>query len=577
MDDRPAILDTEDDFITPEHIAFRFRMAGPAPRAVAWLIDFMIRVAIIVGAGLSLTSLFGGLGVGLLLVLYFICNWLAGAFCEWLWGGFTPGKRLLGIRVVSTDGLPAGLGACLLRNLLRAADWLPFGFAFGLVTMACNRRFQRLGDLAADTVVVYHQPARAIGLQRFDNPRLFERCHLLPGDLDAQLDSDAKRAIASFCERRLRFSKARRNEIAAHLTEPLRARFGLDDSWHPDELLCAIYVRLYQDDAEGGSARAAAIIASRRRDWQQLQTLSADPSRDDGLRLSRLYRSACADLALTHSYSLPVRQQRFLHNLVSRAHLAFYRRLMVDWSRLVRMLLIEVPGRLYADPCLHISFLAFFGVFALAALLGWYSQDLAVDFIGEEMANQYREMYCEAGFNHRSFGTSGFMSGWYINNNVGIAMACFASGIFLGVGSLVYMVFNGLYLGLVFGFMIEQDPATTANFYEFVTAHGPFELSGIMLSGAAGLRLGLGLVDRQGLPWRESLALAARRALPIVIVGGIAIALAAPIEGFISPSDLPLWFKRGVAVLSALILLLYLVVLGRRAQGLLRAEGEAVA
>jgi uncharacterized RDD family membrane protein YckC len=128
-------LDTIREFPTPEHIAFRFRLAGPTARSLAWLIDLGIRGAVLLGVGLVLWMAGLLIGIGVWLLLWFVLDWLSGALCEWLWRGQTPGKRALGIRVVGVDGLPAGFSACMLRNILRAADWLPAGFAVGLASM----------------------------------------------------------------------------------------------------------------------------------------------------------------------------------------------------------------------------------------------------------------------------------------------------------------------------------------------------------------------------------------------------------------------------------------------------------
>ena len=117
------------------------------------------------------------------------------------------------------------------------------------------------------------------------------------------------------------------------------------------------------------------------------------------------------------------------------------------------------------------------------------------------------------------------------------------------------------------------DADVQAHFFEFVTAHGPFELVGIMLSGAAGLRLGLGMIITKGLPRLESLQQSARQAVPLMCVASISVALAAPIEAFISPSSLSMNAKISVHVLSCIIILGYFL-LGRyhREQNILAAQ-----
>jgi len=568
-------LDTVAPFNTPEHVAFRFHLAGPLLRGIAWLIDLIIVVVFLALVGMLLVLLGGGVGLGLWLLFYFLVTWFAGGVCEWVWKGFTPGKRLLGIRVIGSDGLPAGLGACLMRNFMRSVDWMPFGFLLGLGAMCSNRRFQRLGDLAASTVVVHHRREAQARWRRIEDPRFLERAARLPAEVESLLDGEARRVIANYFERRGRFGPGRRNEIAEHLAGPLRDRLGLGSGWGADALLCACYVRCYQETRHG-EALVARLLSERRRDWRKLEALvegSAGARRADerALEMSRRYRNACADLALAEAYHLPPKQVDHLHEIIARAHLAFYPRLQLSLRRLAHAVLTRVPGTLYGDGCTRIAILAFFGVFVAAMVTGRYDGELAASYVGE---HQIAEM--ERSFSvpprDRDAQTAGMMGGFYVNNNVGIALSCFAAGIFFGIGSLFYLVFNGLFLGLAFGYMGQGDPDIAANFHEFVTAHGPFELTGIALSGGAGMRLGLGLIDRRGLPWQESLRTSARRSLPIALVAATMVALAAPIEAFVSPSDLSLEGKRLVGATCAGMVLVYLVGFGFRGRRILDAE-----
>lgn len=169
-------------------------------------------------------------------------------------------------------------------------------------------------------------------------------------------------------------------------------------------------------------------------------------------------------------------------------------------------------------------------------------------------------MYSEKFSGARGASTDSLMMGFYIHHNTGIGLRCFALGLLFGVGGLFAIVFNAVLLGAVFGHMSTVPQAD--NFFEFVTAHGPFELTAIILSGAAGMRLGFSLVSTEGLRRLDSLARAGREALPIMMVAVVLFFLAAIIEGFISPSALPYEMKATVAMLSTMLLLLYLVVLG---------------
>jgi uncharacterized RDD family membrane protein YckC/uncharacterized membrane protein SpoIIM required for sporulation len=582
----PPPLDTVREFATPEHIAFRFRLAGPAARAMAWLLDIVIRVVVLVVVCFVAGLIFGitgmdGFANGVILLSWFAIDWLSGALCEWLWNGQTPGKRAMDIRVIGTDGLPAGFAACMIRNLLRWADWLPAGFLAGLLSMAWSRDFQRLGDLAGGTLVVHAQSRPHIRASAPD-PAARELAEQLPPEILGLLDGGCARAIAGYVACRRRFCNARRQEIAARLAKPLSRRLGLDTD--PDRLLCALHHLLFGATAQarGSMAGRAALMLERRRpDWLKLERLMPLPDQGPdaearALKLSELYRSACADLALAEAYHLPVEEVDRIHELVAHAHLRFYNRTSVGLAKLKRMVLVEVPGRLYGDPCLRIALVAFFGVFVISLLLGIWSPALVETFVGSEELNNLDNMYHDTGT--RTGDMAAKMGGFYINHNVGIAFSCFASGIFAGIGSLVWLVFNGIFIGLIFGHFVAAPNPAHGNFLTFVTAHGPFELTGIALSGAAGLRLGLGMIDRRGLPWSESLRRAAGAATPIMGVAAVLVACAAPIEASISPSDLPPICKQAVGLTCAVIVLLYLVGLGRlhhREMAAIDAEAEA--
>jgi len=155
----PPALDTVRSVATPEGVELELRLAGPVSRAYAWLLDFILRLFVLFFAWLFLLPL-GGIGAGALLILAFLLEWLVPAACEVHFQGATPGKKLLELQVVHDDGTPVSWGPALVRNLLRAVDFLPLFYGIGLVAMFINRDFKRLGDLVAGTVVVYRDSLR---------------------------------------------------------------------------------------------------------------------------------------------------------------------------------------------------------------------------------------------------------------------------------------------------------------------------------------------------------------------------------------------------------------------------------
>lgn len=200
----PSSLDTTRAVPTPEGIELQLRLAGPVPRALAWACDLILRLLVLIAAAWVL-GLLGRFGWGLLLIIAFLLEWLVPAAFE-VWGdGATPGKRALGLVVLHDDGTPVDWPAALVRNLLRAVDFLPIGYGFGFASTMLSRDFKRLGDIAAGTVVAY-RPRVA---QEASIPRAPPTAALRPLTLAEQ------RAVLEFAERLPTLTAERAREIAA--------------------------------------------------------------------------------------------------------------------------------------------------------------------------------------------------------------------------------------------------------------------------------------------------------------------------------------------------------------------------
>ena len=152
------VLDTVVAAETPEGIVLELRPAGLSARFYAFLLDWLIRLMIAYAAAIA-SAFMGGFGFGFWLLFYFLLEWFYPVVFELSRSGATPGKSIVGIKVVMDNGLPVTPAASFTRNLLRVADFLPFLFGAGLVSMLVRHDSKRLGDLAAATLVV-HQPQR---------------------------------------------------------------------------------------------------------------------------------------------------------------------------------------------------------------------------------------------------------------------------------------------------------------------------------------------------------------------------------------------------------------------------------
>jgi uncharacterized RDD family membrane protein YckC len=215
---------------TPEGVDLMLTLAGVGSRFASAMVDYLIQVALLLALALLLfggVSLGGGnSGAGALLAVYFIVSFLVfvgyDITFEVLNSGQTPGKRLNGLRVVRSEGQPVNFITSAIRNVLRVIDWLPFSYAAGAVSILVTSHNQRLGDLAAGTIVVRaRKPARASVVAATSTVPL-------PADLAAwdttAITAEELAAVRSFLERRNDLELGPRNALAATLASGLRGK-----------------------------------------------------------------------------------------------------------------------------------------------------------------------------------------------------------------------------------------------------------------------------------------------------------------------------------------------------------------
>jgi uncharacterized membrane protein SpoIIM required for sporulation len=312
--------------------------------------------------------------------------------------------------------------------------------------------------------------------------------------------------------------------------------------------------------------KTAELLESRRANWTALEHLcdELESRRQRRLpaelvaRFAALYRAACADLALSDAYQLPAATVHYLHQLVGRAHNQLYRSRRFQLSEWRETLFRELPRRLFADGTLWLATLLFWGIFFASLALAAVSPAFVHEMLGDQ-ASQYEDMY-KGGLGRRSSHEDTTMAAFYIQHNTSIGLQCFAYGLLFGVGGLFVTAVNAASIGAVFGYMLTTS--ARGNFLTFVTAHGPCELTAIVLCSAAGMRLGFALIRTDGLSRSASLRAAGQQAMPTVGVACVLFFAAALIEGFVSPAPVPYWTKAVVAIISAALIFSYIVVLG---------------
>ena len=324
----------------------------------------------------------------------------------------------------------------------------------------------------------------------------------------------------------------------------------------------------------------AELIASREPDWRELEELARElhkplfrrrTSPEQIARFSSLYRSVCSDLALADSYQLPPATSARLNELVAVAHNALYRQRGGRNILFKDIVFFETPRWILTDVTFWIALFLFWGCFLVSLYLAKTDVKFAEDLLGPGTIASVVRMY-EREFDD-DFIERVPMAAYYISHNGGIGLKCFAFGILGAFPGVFILLSNAVQLGAVYGYMSGPEAPLDASrrFFEFTLAHGPFELTAITLSAAAGMRMGLGLVMTRGYTRIESLRRATIKASPMIFVAFIFFCVAASIEAFVSPNPMTwlegsflssLLIKKTVFWLSTVALLVYFFGLG---------------
>jgi uncharacterized membrane protein SpoIIM required for sporulation len=335
-----------------------------------------------------------------------------------------------------------------------------------------------------------------------------------------------------------------------------------------------------------------AFAARRQLDWNELdQIVHAAETRGtkwlgarEISRLAPLYRDACADLAHARGarYSAPLVD--YLQGLAAGAHAVLYRSsrgLQGDrrpaWSHGDHSAWSWLRGALEIFPravrrhggAMTLSALLFFLPLVGGLVAALLDPTFAARIVPEDQLRPLAEAY-RTGFDQgRGAGMDAVMAGFYVHNNVGIALRCFATGLAFGLGSAFYLVENGLATGAIFGYVTAQGAG--ANILTFVVGHGSLELGAIVLAGGAGLSLGWSIVAPGRRTRTASLQATARSVVVVVLGAAVMLFCAAAIEGFWSASGATAILKRGVGVAMFLGVTAYIALGGRHS-----AEAEAL-
>jgi len=269
--------------------------------------------------------------------------------------------------------------------------------------------------------------------------------------------------------------------------------------------------------------------------WTELEGLLRKRERElVAERFLALYRMSCEHLALAQARNFPEHVVGRLAQLTAGAHQIIYRQSEFGLRRIGTALLLRFPAMVRAHRAYVAVAAALFLVPALAMGLATYLQpDLILSLVDQNTASQYEHMYNPKGDaigRLRDAGSDWAMFGFYVQNNIGIAFQCYVTGVLLGLGSLFFLASNGVIIGAVAGYVSARGFGAT--FFPFVATHSAFELTAIVLSGAAGMRIGRAVLLPERLTRLDALQAAARETSFIMFGSAAMLLIAAVLEAF---------------------------------------------
>ncbi len=323
-----------------------------------------------------------------------------------------------------------------------------------------------------------------------------------------------------------------------------------------------------------------AFAARRERDWSTLEGIvriaeQRGPKRlrpEDVHALPTLYRDVCGDLSRAQAarYSAPLID--YLQGLTAQSHTVLYGAHAAGAPAGARAA-ARPGGRAWTTAfpiavrrhwrAMLLATLLFFVPFFLGLMAALAEPQFAFRVVPEAMLRPLTESYQRGFAAGRGSAEDTLMTGFYVNNNVGIALRCFALGIFGGLGSAITLVQNGLFTGAVLGYVGSQGAGL--NIVTFIVGHGTFELGAIVIAGGAGLAMGWSVVSPGDRTRLASLQHVARDVVVIVAGAAVMLFIAALIEGFWSSSSVPTLVKLAVGAVNFVLVLAYLALAGRGA------------
>lgn len=289
---------------------------------------------------------------------------------------------------------------------------------------------------------------------------------------------------------------------------------------------------------------------------------------EDAAALPSLYRQLCADIALAQhrmygtrlSAELNerlIRVRQLLENPDERSGRGFAKLMLQDFPRAVRR-----EWRLF-----WLGMALFFVPLILMVVASYLEPRWIFSVLGPQELKMMDEMYGKddpSTFTRGAFGSDFMMFGFYVQHNITIGLNTAGAGLLAMVGALFAIAYQGVVIGAMEGYV--HYAGNTERFYAFVAGHSAFELTGIIILGVAGMKLGQAVLKPGFLTRGAALARAGRRALPLIYGGALLVFFAAFIEAFWSASAVEPQIKYVVGIFNASVLITYFLFCGRKGE-----------
>jgi uncharacterized membrane protein SpoIIM required for sporulation len=303
-------------------------------------------------------------------------------------------------------------------------------------------------------------------------------------------------------------------------------------------------------------------LEKRKPHWGRLEELLNDSvrkgfkslTRSELQELSLLYRQIAADLAVLREDTGSVNFARYLNQLLARAHNTIYSAHRASPSTIIDFFLRTYP-RIFRENLRYtaVAFLIFLVAGVVGSAVTYHDPDFKVKILGPEMVETIdrHEMWT-----HSIVGIKPVASSAIMTNNMSVSFMAFASGITCGVGTIYMMAFNGILIGVI-GTACHLS-GMSMQLWSFVAPHGVLELPAIFIAGGAGLKIAYSLLFPGFLSRRESIARAGSEAVKLLLGCVPILVIAGTIEAFVSPTELAVKFKFGLAGALFTLLIVYL-------------------